>query len=62
MDRLDSFESFAQISGGCVGQEACHIQLENDGWRVLRFWNDDGLKDIDGVCAHILKILRKDHL
>ena len=29
-------------------------RLERDGWTVLRFWNDEVLKDIDGVCRHIL--------
>jgi len=24
------------------------------GWTVLRFWNDDVLRDIDGVCQHII--------
>ena len=28
--------------------------LEGLGWTVLRFWNDDVLKDIDGVCRHIV--------
>ena len=28
--------------------------LEQLGWTVLRFWNDDVLKDIDGVCKHII--------
>ena len=31
-------------------------QIERDGWRVLRFWNDDVLRDIDGVCRHIVAI------
>ncbi|MGK9050037.1 endonuclease domain-containing protein [Neorhizobium petrolearium] len=31
-------------------------RLEKDGWIVLRFWNDDVLKDIDNVCLHILTI------
>ena len=35
-------------------------RLQADGWTVLRFWNDDVLKDIDGVCLHILKVLGKD--
>ncbi len=35
-------------------------RLEADGWTVLRFWNEDVLKDIDGVCLHILKSLGKD--
>jgi very-short-patch-repair endonuclease len=29
-------------------------RLEQHGWTVLRFWNDDVLKDIDNVCLHIL--------
>ncbi|SDO98387.1 DUF559 domain-containing protein [Phyllobacterium sp. OV277] len=28
--------------------------LEADGWTLLRFWNDDVLRDIDGVCQHII--------
>ena len=30
------------------------------GWMVLRFWNDDVLKDIDGVCTHILRVIGFD--
>jgi very-short-patch-repair endonuclease len=29
-------------------------RLQLDGWIVLRFWNDDVLKDIAGVCNHLL--------
>ncbi len=29
-------------------------RLEQDGWTVLRFWNDDVLRDIDNVCQHIV--------
>ncbi|MFA7414799.1 MAG: DUF559 domain-containing protein [Rhizobium sp.] len=32
-------------------------RLEADGWTVLRFWNDDVLRDIDGVCLHILTVI-----
>ena len=28
--------------------------LEGQGWTVLRFWNDDVLRDIDAVCDHIV--------
>jgi len=28
--------------------------LETLGWAVLRFWNDDILRDIDNVCRHIV--------
>ena len=30
------------------------VKLEKDGWTILRFWNDDILRDIDGVCRHIV--------
>ena len=29
-------------------------KLQALGWTVLRFWNDDVLRDIDGVCQHIV--------
>lgn len=32
------------------------LKLEQDGWTVLRFWNDDLLRDVDGVCAHIVNV------
>jgi very-short-patch-repair endonuclease len=28
--------------------------FEGRGWTVLRFWNDDILRDIDGVCQHVV--------
>jgi very-short-patch-repair endonuclease len=28
--------------------------LEQSGWTILRFWNDDVMKDIDGACQHIV--------
>ena len=30
-------------------------RLQANGWTVLRFWNDDVLKNTDNVCRHILK-------
>ncbi len=33
-------------------------RLEQDGWTVLRFWNDDVLKGIDNVCMPILAVLK----
>ncbi len=30
--------------------------LQGLGWKVLRFWNDDVLKDIDNVCRHIVTV------
>ncbi|WP_454848865.1 endonuclease domain-containing protein [Rhizobium binxianense] len=35
-------------------------RFEEDGWIVLRFWNDDILKDVDSVCTHILRVIGKD--
>ncbi len=29
-------------------------RLEQDGWTILRFWNDDVLRDLDAVCTHIV--------
>ncbi|RWA64647.1 endonuclease domain-containing protein [Mesorhizobium sp.] len=29
-------------------------KLEALGWTVLRFWNDDVIRDIDNVCQHIV--------
>ncbi|RVD57074.1 endonuclease domain-containing protein [Mesorhizobium sp. M2D.F.Ca.ET.185.01.1.1] len=28
--------------------------LEAIGWTILRFWNDDVIRDIDNVCQHIV--------
>jgi very-short-patch-repair endonuclease len=37
-----------------VGDAARTLRLEQDGWTVLRFWNDDIIRDIDNVCQHIV--------
>ncbi|MBZ9808662.1 endonuclease domain-containing protein [Mesorhizobium sp. BR1-1-9] len=29
-------------------------KLEALGWIILRFWNDDVIRDIDNVCQHIV--------
>ncbi|MEX0955562.1 MAG: endonuclease domain-containing protein [Rhizobiaceae bacterium] len=29
-------------------------KLRQDGWTILRFWNDDVLRDIENVCQHIV--------
>jgi very-short-patch-repair endonuclease len=45
---------------GRVGQAAADAvrdrTLTGLGWTVLRFWNDDVLRDIDGVCQHIITV------
>jgi very-short-patch-repair endonuclease len=37
-----------------TSDEARTLRLEQDGWTVLRFWNDDIIRDIDNVCQHIV--------
>ncbi|RWQ80794.1 MAG: endonuclease domain-containing protein [Mesorhizobium sp.] len=29
-------------------------KLEALGWTILRFWNDDVIRDLDNVCQHII--------
>ncbi|TIM25907.1 MAG: endonuclease domain-containing protein, partial [Mesorhizobium sp.] len=29
-------------------------KLEALGWTILRFWNDDVIRDLDNVCQHIV--------
>jgi very-short-patch-repair endonuclease len=33
--------------------------LEALGWTMLRFWNDDVIRDIDNVCQHIVIVAGK---
>ncbi|WP_292607487.1 endonuclease domain-containing protein [Mesorhizobium sp.] len=37
-----------------ASDQARTVRLEQDGWIVLRFWNDDIIRDIDNVCQHIV--------
>jgi len=39
-----------------VADAARSETLRRDGWTVLRFWNDDVLRDIDNVCLHIVTV------
>ncbi|UVK41706.1 endonuclease domain-containing protein [Mesorhizobium sp. AR10] len=34
--------------------EARSAYLKANGWTILRFWNDDVIRDIDNVCQHIV--------
>ncbi len=36
--------------------------LEERGFRVLRFWNDDVLRDLDSTCATIMAFARDTSL
>ncbi|WP_287260596.1 endonuclease domain-containing protein [Mesorhizobium sp.] len=44
----------SQHADANAGDEARTKRLEQDGWTVLRFWNDDVIRDIDNVCQHIV--------
>jgi len=48
---------------GSDGQIVCDEErtsyLEENGWLVLRYWNDEVLKNLDDVCSHILAHLRE---
>lgn len=37
-------------------------ELKARGFRVLRFWNDDVLKDLDAVCDTIIAYVRDEDL
>jgi very-short-patch-repair endonuclease len=37
------------------------LRLEALGWTVLRFWNDDVMRDIENVCQHIVIVSGMDH-
>src|SRR3954470_225354 len=34
--------------------KARSAQLSASGWTILRFWNDDVIRDIDNFCQHIV--------
>ncbi|WP_438749688.1 endonuclease domain-containing protein [Pararhizobium sp. O133] len=48
-----------EVDGTQHGESAYDVRrdavLSSCGWTVLRFWNDDVLKDIDNVCLHIVR-------
>lgn len=48
------------LAPNALHDDVRRVRLERDGWTVLRFWNDDVLKDIDNVCLHILRVIGKD--
>ncbi|WP_244508074.1 endonuclease domain-containing protein [Mesorhizobium sp. ORS 3428] len=41
-------------AGHAEADEGRTKRLEQDGWTVLRFWNNDVIRDIDNVCQHIV--------
>ncbi|TIT67813.1 MAG: endonuclease domain-containing protein [Mesorhizobium sp.] len=37
-----------------AADNARSVRLEQDAGPVLRFWNDDVIRDIDNVCQHVV--------
>jgi very-short-patch-repair endonuclease len=55
-----------EVDGGqhdrSSAQEAERIRfLEEEGYRVLRFWNNEVLSNLEGVHATIAEVLRQHH-
>ncbi|MGQ7791962.1 endonuclease domain-containing protein [Faunimonas sp. B44] len=55
-----------EVDGGQHGLEPARARdaartrrLEEHGYRVLRFWTDEVMRDIDGVCTTILAAARE---
>jgi very-short-patch-repair endonuclease len=44
----------SQHAEAVASDEARTARLRQDGWTVLRFWNDDIVRDLDNVCQHIV--------
>jgi very-short-patch-repair endonuclease len=47
----------SQQAENLIRDQARTTYLEQQGWQVVRFWNDDVLSDIDNVCTHILRLI-----
>ncbi|TPO02118.1 endonuclease domain-containing protein [Mesorhizobium sp. B1-1-5] len=46
-----SQHALAEVSASDAARTAT---LEALGWTILRFWNDDVIRDIDNACQHIV--------
>ncbi|WP_320199381.1 endonuclease domain-containing protein [Agrobacterium sp. rho-13.3] len=55
---LDGFQHADETAMNYDRQRTANLQQH--GWTVIRFWNDDILKDIDNVCLHILRVIEED--
>lgn len=47
--------------GGSITDRVRDRRLKALGWTVLRFWNDDVLRDIRAVCLHIVTVAGLNH-
>jgi very-short-patch-repair endonuclease len=52
----------AEVDGGQHGASTADLRrtawLESQGWRVIRFWNNDVLSNTNGVIEAILRVLQ----
>nr|WP_272870492.1 endonuclease domain-containing protein [Agrobacterium tumefaciens] len=55
---LDGFQH-AEDAAAAYDQQRTRT-FEELGWTILRFWNEDILKDIDNVCLHIIRTVKED--
>jgi very-short-patch-repair endonuclease len=55
---LDGFQH-AEAAAAAYDQQRTRT-FEELGWTVLRFWNEDILRDIDNVCLHIIRTVKED--
>jgi very-short-patch-repair endonuclease len=53
-----------EVDGGQHSENAADTTgtawLQSQGWRVLRFWNNDVLSNTNGVIGTILRILKSE--
>jgi len=55
---LDGFQHAGDVAAAYDQQRT--RTFEELGWTVLRFWNEDILRDIDNVCLHIIRTAKED--
>ncbi|QCM11673.1 endonuclease domain-containing protein [Agrobacterium tumefaciens] len=55
---LDGFQHAGDVAA--IYDQQRTQTLEELGWTVLRFWNEDILRDIDNVCLHIIRTVKED--
>lgn len=55
-----------EVDGGQHNESAHDKQrdtfLRDEGYQVLRFWNNEVLENIDGVCARIMEVIAQSRL
>ncbi|MFK0204333.1 endonuclease domain-containing protein [Agrobacterium sp. NPDC090283] len=55
---LDGFQH-GEKTAAAYDQQRTRM-FEELGWTVLRFWNEDILRDIDNVCLHIIRTVKEN--